>query len=646
MKATTGLNKVKKLALISCNGFYSWSAGTPSHIVGSSTPYGFCGTNDVPLDFRNQARSFKVKSMSKSLSNQILKGEFSSPCLTFSDAAANGVSSLRETDLRIPSSNTPVQVTLFRDSACTDILSHQPMLEGLSFTYEGQKFFLNNAASNWGGLVVPSNQTRRGTSHFMNLLPSFKCAGNLCVDGPLSRAYDYYAARSPGGSSTVRVVIDQDKNSTASDYAIAPNGTGWVTSATCNKSDEEFYCDFNLVQSGTDCADGVNNYCWSDAGKTFSFGYSKDGSAATNKDVYVFKNEKDLHALGISLRLTGSKPDTPRVGRMDSDFNDSPNGDYGALDLARMLLSPEIGGLISLPGQSCATAQATRQLTLNEEGLNKEYEISIFNTIPISLNTYQTPFFCTAANADLDPCAGGNDQTYQKRISVKRKMPSGAWELFLVSDFSCDSTKRSGRVQEIHKDYFSGSSDLERMESLTMAWFTPPSGMERFELYNQRYEYDSSSQVTRYEAGFNRVYKLTTTNFEIDGMNYSREYSTASVFSESASRYFFQLNGNFLYSDVFMVHRPTSIDSEDPNTNLFTDTSFSDDIDSIDLRFATSISAVDTKFTLTSPAVTTGAAIGFNGYGPASTSVGNLPLSIDQLQPTEFSPVFTDGFFP
>lgn len=643
MRDTVGPNKVKKLALISCNGFYEWSLGNPSSIVGITTPYNYCSSMDIPLDLRNRARYFKVKAMSKSISNQILSGELSSGCLSFNDAAANGVSSLRYSDFRIPSSNTPIHISLYRDSSCSDSVSEQPMLEGLTFNYNTDKFFLHNAASPHGGFVVPSNEARKGYSHFISILPSFKCSSSVCVAQHLSGPYEYYTAR-PLSPSALRINIDYDPSTPAANYTITPSGSwaffGGSQATACAKNDETFYCDFLLA---TTCSDPASNNCFSSHGSSpiFHFNFQKPGVNVT-KRVYVFKNKRDFSALKVAYQFTGRFENSPFMSDEDRLDDDDIQGGYGLMSTPRMILAPEIGGLVSFPGQNCASASGSRQIQFREEGKLQDYEISIGANIDLGIgnNLFEKIFFCQASNLNPGTCLTP-DAPYEKRITVKRLIGPGNWEKFLSMEFSCDSTRRSGRFQEHQLEYFSGTNIVKHREKTAISWFTPTGlDTERIEVYSGRREYNLSSVETRYEAMFSRLFKTSSSNFSLDGMIYNREYS-GSNFDENAARFFIELSTSFLQYDFLPIQKTGSTVAAD----IFNSVTPADyEFESEDIRPVAARASVQQKINLNTMTSTPGS-YGFTGSGPNSTSLGNLPLRLDSLKPVPYFQVFDDNFF-
>lgn len=641
MRETTGPNKVKKLGLISCNGFYEWSAGgVPTPII-TTTAYSFCSSNDVPLDFRNKASYFKVKVMSKSISNGVLAGELSSGCLPFNNTPANGVSSVRLTDLRIPSSNTPVHIGLYRDSNCTDSVSQQPMLEGLSFNYGDDKFFLNNVVH--GGLVIASNEARKGYSHFIDILPSFKCSTNVCVAQHLTGPYEYYAAR-PLSASPLRINIDYDPSTPAVNYTITPSGnwafSGGSQATACGKNDETFYCDFVLA---TSCSDPGSNNCFSShaSNPIFNFNFQKPGVSVL-KRAYVFKNKRDLSALQTAYNFTGRLDNSPIMNDEDRLDEEDVQGGYGLVGYPRMILSPEIGGLVSFPGQSCSSASGSRQIQFREDGQFKDYEISIGSNIDLGIgnNLFEKIFFCQASNLNPGSCLTPG-APYEKRITVKRLIGPGNWEKFISMDFSCDENLRSGRFQEHHTEYFSGTNVVKRREKTAIGWFTPPgSDKERIEIYSGSREYDTSSIETRYEAMFSRLFKTSSSNFSIDGMIYSREYS-GSNFDENAARFFIELSTSFLQYDFLPIRKTGSTLGAD----IFNSVTAADYIfEGEDIRPVVARASVQQKIDLNNMSSTTGSYL-FTGSGPSSTSLGGLPLKIDSLKPVPYFQVFDDNFF-
>ena len=648
MKDISGPNKVKKLALISCNGLYEWSTGGPSRIVGNTTPYNFCSSSDVPLDFRNRARYFQIKAMNKSISHQVTAGGMTSPCLPFTDSAANGVSSVRETQFRIPSSNTPIQIDLFMDSGCTEDLSLQPMLEGLSFNYNTDKFFLHNAASTHGGFVIPSNESRKGYSHFISVLPNFKCSSNLCVAQHLTAPYEFYVPRTLG-SSPVRLNLDYDPLTTSANYNVTiPAGKDWTFSGgsqamACGKNDETFYCDLIL---DSDCSDPESLNCFSShvSSPTFEVNFRKSGGTTLLKRVYVFKDRSDFAALKMAYRFTGILSNGPVISDDDHlDEEDHPlNGNYGPLDLPRMLLSPAIAGNVSFPGQTCASASGTRQLELREDGTTRTYELTVENNrdLGTGLNTFEKFFFCLSSAFNTGTCSAP-DAPYEKRFTVRRLLGPGNWEKFFSMEFSCDPAKRSGRLHEENSEYHSGTNIIQRRERTVLAWFTPLGlDTERLEIYKGSRDFDTSGTETHYSSMFSRLYKTSSSNFEVNGMVYRRNYSGAS-YQEDASRYFIQLNTSFLQYDFLSIHKSNSVDGAD----IFNSGSPSEyEVDSEDIRPVLSRASVSQKMNLNLMTLTPGSYT-YIGAGPTTTSLGNLPLRLESMKPTSFYGVFNDGFY-
>jgi hypothetical protein len=646
MRDLAGPNRVKRLSLVSCNAFYD-NAGAP---ITASTNKNFCGDNNIPLDMRNQARSFKIIAESKAIAGEALPPGFTSSCRDFNGAAANGVSSFRDSVYRIPSSNTPIKFELYENSNCTKLISSQPMLEGISFNYGDDKVFLNGDAV-YGGLVLASNQTRKGLSNFYALLPNFKCGGNLCVAGNINTSFQFYAARRSDGK--IRLTLDRDPNSVAGDYAITSLNN--FSSQSCAKSDDEYYCEFQLSVDGGVCFDGANNYCWSDAPKSFSFDYSKNGSGPVAKTVYVFKEEKDYRAVDLSLKFTGRLPNTPVFDSKDFDDDKTITGDYGLIDQPRFLFSPMIAGLVSVPGQTCATASAIKQIELkdDEDDKNYLYEIKVQDApvlSPISLNTYQSPLFCDETDLSGAGCGGSSDNIYQKRFTVKRLVSPGNWQLFIVMDFSCDASKKSGRFQQFQNEY-TATYQLERTEKSILAWFTPPVGSnERLEFYHLNKEFDpGTNQIKRYEAGFTRLYRILSSDFAMNGMHYRREFTTyGSIYDESAARYFHQSSSGatLLYYNHDAIMRGSSDLSGNANTSMVTDVSpIPYTIGGNDIRTLNSPpSNVDTKFMMTSPAVSSNSQ-SFINQGNPQTNVRNINIEVSQLTPAIFEPLFNDGFF-
>lgn len=641
MRDGTGPNRVKKLTLVSCNNHYDWSSGNPLPIDGS-TNFNFCNHANVPLDLRNQAKSFRARSEGKALANESVPAGFNGLCQDFNLAG----NSAKDSEYRIPSSNTPVVIDLFKGPNCTDLLVSQPMLEGVTFNYGDDKTFINVSGTH-GGLVVASNEARKGLSHFINVMPVFKCSTNLCVAQHLTGPYELYAAR-PLSATPLRVNLDYDPNTSSASYTITIpalqkwNFSGGTQAAACGKDGETFYCD--LILDAT-CSAPFSNNCFSSHGSSPSFqiGFQKPG-VSTTKRAYIFQNHQDFAALKTAYQFTGISANGPLMSDKDRlDEDDAPlHGSYGLLQTPRMVLSPAIAGAASLPGQNCTSASGTKQIQLREEGTTKTYEISIENNrdLGIGLNTYEKFFFCLTSAYNTGSCSSP-EAPYEKRITIRRLLSPGNWEKFLTMEFSCDQTRRSGRFHEENTEYHSGTSILKRRKKTVIAWFTPPgTDKDRIEVYNGSREFDISSVETRYEALFARLYKTSSSNFGINGMLYKRNYSGAN-FDESAGRFFIQLTTSFLEYDFLPIQKSGSTVVAD----IFNSVTPADyEFNFVDIRPILTRANVTQKIDLNLMTLTTGSYT-FVSSDPTATSLGGLSLTLSSMKPVPFYGVFNDSFF-
>jgi hypothetical protein len=657
----TGPNYIKKLSLSSCNGFYTWSAGIPSSITAASTSPNFCSnTNDIPLDLRNQAKSFRVKAISKSIADSILPGELSSPCLNFDEVATNTVKSQKKSDLRIPSYNVPVEIALFKDEACSDKITDQKMLDGLaSSPPNGNKFFLNTGGADWGALVLPSNQTNKGYSPLIGLLPTLKCSGNLCIDSILPSGFDYYASRNSNLSDpTIRLVIDRDSKSAVADYQITNLPSDWsLNGGSCQKDKEEFSCTFNLSSDPTFCNDGANHYCWSITSpvKNFKFNFKKrlpDGSfppTFTVKSVYILKEPSLMKSLALARGMSG-KEKKIIFNDDDSGDDDSPTGDYGVLSLPRFIFTPEVAGLLGEQEDTCASLNKTiqRVFTRGEDG-PETIEISIRNATPTVASSYFNQFFCDSTDPSSAGCGslGGfsGNTAYEKKIVVKKLLSPGNWQHFITMEFSCNSSFKSGHFEERNLEYHD-SGALKRDEKSKIVWTTPFSGTSRVEFSRQEREYDSNPLPTRYDASLIRAYNVPT-GLQVSSAHYRRDNYSGSLFDEKGGRTFSYLEGMNFYSDNYQLQKSGAT----TGSTILEDspTAYTDKSRTVPDLNTKGNNDFDQKLQIT-PSLQQSYGGQFNppnpwvDLGPSSVTSGS-ELEIYSLHPDNYDPTWAGSFF-
>lgn len=625
-----GPNRVKKLALVSCNAFYEDVSSVFQPITPSSN-IDFCGTSSMPLDLRNQARSFKLSVQSKALAGEALPAGFTTTCQQFSNGGSNGVNSSEYSNFRIPSNHVPVNITLFQDADCSEEISSQPMLDGLSYSYGDDKVLLDGTTTH-GGLVLASNQLRKGFSHFFHQMPTLKCQGQLCLASKLeTTSFDYYTSVDPLTSPNLQLRLDRDKSTTAGDYSVTVGGNGWTLPTACTKDSEDYLvCTFVL---STSCGGA----CHSDSGKTFEFDYSKHGSPTVTKAVYIFENRKGLSSLSTMLRASGQRPATPKIldgSNGDDNGDHSSTGDYGLLSQPRFLLSPAIGGLISFPGQTCSTAQGSKQFVFNEDGTSSTYEISIGATSPIGFNFFQSLLFCDPASPNTASC--GSLLPYQKRITVRKFVGPGNWVKFISMEFSCDDTNKAGRFQE-HNDDFYASRRIKRRSRNIIAWMAS-SPKERVELYSREQEFEDTvlGDEKFHDATFMRLYKGSAWEAELNGISFHRKKFSINNYEETGMRFQNFVTSvpsdemNFFFDSIVLSNATAA-------TNLF------NHVSGATLRNLSSVNA-NTSFSLVTPS-TSPASSSFLNYGTYFTSIGSHEIKVNSLNPTTWDTVFSDGFF-
>lgn len=635
-----GPNRVKKFTLVSCNAFYEDVAGSLQEITRVTSP-DYCGSMAHPLDLRNQAKSFKISVQSKAIAGETLPPGFVSSCQIFQSGGTNGVNSSEYTNFRIPSKNVPVSVTLYEDDGCSKILSSQPMLDGLSHDYGVDKFLLDGTSTH-AGLVLPSNQTRKGYSHFINLLPGIKCNSGLCVDQFLSGDVFYsYAARPIDGTFKVSVPIDHDPDAQESAYTNVSIGasTGW-TLGPCSKSHRSFRCEMTLLN---DCSGEV---CSSLAGRSFIVNFEKHSQPFTRK-THVFKFAEDLESLALAAQLTGSGAVRPHfvtdANSSEKMSGFSRTGEYGALSSARFLLSPTVSGNIFDRSKGCETASGKSQFSFKDEDGTKTYELEVSNPSILTGYTYEHPFFCDENLYATMTCPPSPNSIYNRRLTLRRLLGPGQWERIFALEIGCDKSFKAGRIQELSKD-------AKRREDRIVTWLTPSSGMERLESYHHEWEYLSDGTKDSYGASFHRMVRYPSTqDLFINSMRYSRSYNSEIDFNESANRTFLTLlnatsTANIRHNSSSISKSNSIEDLANPgsNTSMF-DGSFSDPE-----AVRTSVYYATYKRHIQLPVSTTNANTTSMVFATSSatTAVGEHPLKVESLRPEVFKPTFTnDNFF-
>ncbi len=551
-------NRIRNFILSSCGAFYDVN----TNVIQNGASVAYCDDPTFPLEMRSKVKSFKIKAINKKMygigSDLLATSGFESQCYSNNNSAISHITPNQS--IRLPTLNIPLEFEVFENVNCEQSIAIYPMLEGIEFNYPNMdKLLLTkpNSPTHYVSLHLPSNELKKGYSPFYHLMPSFKCAGNLCLPG--KSGTHFYAVKNTDIKLYPKELVDCNNQV----VALGPANNGFHTLLTCDDSSEDK--PFLSLPILATCGGG-SEICSSADSKIFEF--TIDG---TSSFVHIFNTYDELNTFRIGWDFLGKSLDAPEIG---DHGGDNDRDIYGALSVAREMLSPNgPGGLFGtnapLTSPNCLSVLGEKEITLfdQEEQKNQTYRVVIDNPVISAINA----FFRSSESYDGSSIV---DNSRDKTLMAYKLIAPGSFKLEIFMKFSC--SQKAGILLDVYSD--TDDPGKVREEKKLMVWNTPDSIIgkkyQRFEKYQISKEYNASNSVSRISTSVTRVMKDNNisngSSYQINGSEYHREFVNSTDFNEYATKYFIRGELGKFAGKMIPIQRLNSTQT----TNLFTDSTF------------------------------------------------------------------------
>ncbi|MBY0516612.1 MAG: hypothetical protein K2P81_06885 [Bacteriovoracaceae bacterium] len=484
-----GLN----LQVKTCGAFYD--TNTPITSANLSTYWStFC--NNVPVDMNGEAKAVKFVALNISPSGQIQES-YSSTC----EATPANFGTPGFPD--IPVNNFPVQLKLFKDVGCTDLLNSINFLSGIQNGNSAADVIAYTSGTQFR-IALPANKLMRAYSPFWTMLPQVTCGITSpynCLAIPAlgsigggSGTVDNTYYVDWGGSTEIELGLNSSSTCTATITPVASqfiidscsiyNGKAYArvkvnAGDTCFSSN---VCDLTSVSisEGINTKSGLRLYSKLASNKAVSIVdaiFSSTGNRSANSNHLFFK----------SLRK-----------RSDDEDNKTLNGDLSNI---RQLLGPDgVGGvLFSYNLTTCPLVQgamgSNRSVTLCEPNKPCEsYLIDIINT-----NATVNNYLCNDSGPNISACT--NHTNFDLLLNIS-KLDSGVYKLQNKIYLKCGA--KVG-INESKDDRNADSVSLKRLDRSLTFWNTNGSSNQRFEIYSLSQELNSGNSVVKTYSNYRRM---------------------------------------------------------------------------------------------------------------------------------------------
>jgi len=212
-----GTPAVYPLAIVTCGSFYEHTISAPSTLmISGSTGRDYCNNNYHPLDLKSEVRSIKVELLHKELgAGPVPAPGIAAFCYTDAFGTQLQKGTFELTPKIIPARNVPLKISLFKEDVCANPgrasetkISDFIFGGGLKGGIPNGDSVLNSKLENgatYNRLFLPTSDTKRGYSAFYELMPSFKCGTEFCLQPSVGN--DYYVQAKMGPPEEAEFVI-------------------------------------------------------------------------------------------------------------------------------------------------------------------------------------------------------------------------------------------------------------------------------------------------------------------------------------------------------------------------------------------------------------------------------------------------------
>lgn len=463
--ATSGF---KTLRFYSCGGLYYQDASAYYPVTSSTieSMFGpnFCTSSEIPKDFMDVAKSFKIE-IDGNLTPGTTYPVISSGCFP---GVAQGFTSSN----RIPTNGFPIKVTIYEDTSCSSDPIEFFFPNGLMAGSSEFDSIVNNQGTISYNLILPVNKIRRGYSAMMNMLPNMSCSGLDCLPKPAAGIPADYHLYNNGDFQEVRI-----PEATSCAQLTITAGTGLIVPASPDHCKMDHGDVFIMIKSETSaCSSTPCSATIVVNGSTYTRTFSANQSNSTERNAY--------DSIWWLIGSTAS-PST------FFDFFQRGNSGEGMINRIRQELGPD--SPIGLFGNiTCSSLAGKKSITLLEDGLTKSYEVEATATtksIPTLLCENQSP---NATTCTTNP-------TFDKKIVLREKVGSGL-NTRSVTYLDCDN--KIG-LFETHRNDFEDSRT--RIEKHLAGWNTQDAIYSRLESLEHEKELDSSNVLEYERSSFQRA---------------------------------------------------------------------------------------------------------------------------------------------
>ncbi len=466
-----------------------------------------------PADLKSNIKSVKMFALNQPLAGAFTRS-FSSHCiptgafLGVAEPAASGKPYFGKV-FKLPTKNIPLSVVLYEKDDCTEEIAAYEFKAGLERSSNGDHLLQVDASTNRNRLVLPSNDTLKGYSSFMHLLPSLKCgtgAGMPCKTMP-SALPDFVLFIS--GSEKIYL----------KDITCPVTPTNITVIACTPSSDGGADIEFDTSALSSSSTSSIT-----DGNVTYNIGF---------QDSSVIADRVKKSAYDDMLSLIG--PNQPFLAKLflhnnDDDEDENRREAFGKLGRVREHLSP--AGAMGILGLSdfnqsfqanCHAISGTREVTLKDDEGSETLRI-VASSATLSPDTYT----CVANNSDATPASCTTASfAFDKKIQVYNLTTNQ-----LVMTYTVDCDNLIGKFSSFEEDLEDDGSAKNRSHEI-VSWNTDPVSnhlYQRFEFLSQdiEWEYNSGTFVeVRNDRQMGRVFKTGQDKYQIVNFQYHTNYDIA-----------------------------------------------------------------------------------------------------------------------
>jgi hypothetical protein len=544
-------------AIVSCNSFFVPGI-TPQDLILTSiinnpgSEY-FCDSAEV--DLRSEVKSIKIYAVEK-LPDQSASAGFSSECIanTTQTVALPSTSGI----FKLPVSNLPLKITTFKDNLCQKPLAFYQFEKGLKATYSDFDHLLFNTTSNPSrmNLLLPGNQTRRGYSPFMALMPAILNNSGVPFETQPTISTPIAQLNGKVGSNISHIkgptscnTLTLSSNIVSTSCSVLPDKSGVAITYTVIDNPIPSQVEHLILDS--------DRY---DILVANSLNPTLLDSIPAQKLSIELLGDTSQFDLGVLYQLR------------DEDYKH-----YGALtDVRDMFSTKKAGGVIGINNindpsfdqtlsfeDACLAAAGEKEISIYEEEklTYKTYKVKVDDTPSASVAS--TNFICDSSDVNPASCAGTE---LEKRMIIYDYQISPAYPSYIIK-FNC--SQKLGHLEETSvKTRFNKLTEMKQI----INWNTEDSSYQRFERLKVENEknllVDGTWTHVREIRRMDRLMKIDASHYEAWHYGFDSQKQSNSLYKQTVEWKRMITSNLWLYTAADRIIGPIDYSS---SIGIFTD---------------------------------------------------------------------------